>query len=291
MKRILLTGATGFLGSRLLHRLLSAPSPPCVTILKRSFSDTWRIDTLLPRVRSFDLDRARIADVFAADTFDLIVHCATDYGRFAMRREDILESNLLLPLRLLEAGLEHGVDRFVNTDTILEKSVSDYTLSKRQFREWLQALSGRMSRVNMVLEHFYGPGDDQSKFATQIVRDLLRGESSIALTAGVQKRDFIYVDDVVDAFLLVLDSDDKDFSQYEVGCGRSVSVRDFVTLAKSLSGNTTTRLDFGAIPYRANEPMDVQVDISRLRALGWTARVDLEEGLRRSLDFERSRLA
>jgi CDP-paratose synthetase len=291
LRRILLTGATGYLGSRLLERLVSIPASYQVTVLKRSFSNTWRIDALLPRVRVFDLDRARIDDVFAADHYDSIVHCATDYGRGAVRRGEIIEANLLLPLRLLEAGLAHGVRRFVNTDTILDKGVSDYTLSKRQFREWLEGASGSISRVNMVLEHFYGPGDDESKFVTQIVRDLLRRAPSIALTHGAQKRDFIFVDDVVDAFMLVLEGNDEGFSQYEVGCGRSVSVKDFVTAAKSLSGNTTTRLDFGAIAYRANEPMDVRVDISRLRALGWSARVDLHEGLRRSIEFEEARAA
>lgn len=290
MKRILLTGATGFLGSKLLARLLSPPHVYEVTILKRSFSDTWRIGSLLSQVRSFDLDKVGISDVFDGATYDVILHCATDYGRKAVPRSDVIESNLMLPLRLLETGLDHGVRTFINTDTMLDKNVSDYTLSKRQFREWLNSASSQVAGVNMVLEHFFGPGDDYSKFVAHIIRSLVRGVPSIPLTAGHQKRDFIYVDDVVDAFICVLEKtcdQSPGYQEYEVGSGVTISVRELVTLAKSICGNQVTRLDFGAIPYRSNEPMDVQVDASRLHALGWRVCCNLHEGLQRTIDFER----
>ena len=293
MKRVLLTGATGFLGSKLLARLLTAPDMYEVTILKRSFSDTWRIEPLLPRVRSFDLDKIRIWDVFERSRYDTILHCATDYGRKAVPRSDIIESNLLLPLRLLEAGLDNGVRSFVNTDTMLDKNVSDYTLSKRQFREWLQTVSGVVSGINMVIEHFYGPGDDDSKFVAQIIKSLLRSVPKIPLTAGAQKRDFIYIEDVVDAFMCVLNNVSNQvagYFEYEVGSGTSVSVKELVTLTKSICGNRVTRLQFGMIPYRSNEPMDVSVDLSRLQALGWRAHYGLAEGLRRTVEFEKALL-
>lgn len=290
MKRILLTGATGFLGSKLLARLLSPQYEYEVTILKRSFSDISRISTLMSQVRSFDLDKVLLNNVFDGAGYDAILHCATDYGRKATPRSDVIESNLLLPLRLLETGLNHGVRTFINTDTMLDKNVSDYTLSKRQFREWLQGASSQVAGINMVLEHFYGPGDDSSKFVAHIIRSLVRGVPAIPLTAGRQKRDFIYVDDVVDAFICVLEKtcdQGPGYLEYEVGSGVTISVKELVTLAKLISGNQVTQLDFGAIPYRSNEPMDVNVDASRLHALGWRVRCGLQEGLLRTIDFER----
>jgi CDP-paratose synthetase len=289
-KKLLLTGATGFLGSKLLERLLRAPASYEVTVLKRSFSDTWRIAELLPQAHSFDIDRVRVQDVFAGGGFHTILHCATDYGRRAMPRSDIIESNLLLPLRLLEAGLQQGLCTFINTDTMLDKNVSDYTLSKRQFREWLQGLATDIRGVNMVLEHFYGPGDDNSKFVASVVQALLRGVPVIELTPGLQRRDFIHVDDVVDAFMCLLDQDQHvplGYAEYEVGTGQSVAVRDVVSLAAELCGNSATRLAFGALPCRANEPMDVHVNATRLHALGWRPRRALADGLRQTIDFER----
>jgi len=289
-----MTGATGFLGSKLLARLTSDPEQYEVTVLKRSTSDTWRIANLLPDLASFDLDRTPIRDVFGAIPFDTILHCATDYGRKPVPRSEMIEANLMLPLRLLETGIDHGVHTFISTDTMLDKNVSDYTLSKRQFREWLQSLSTRIAGINMVLEHFYGPGDDATKFVSSILRSLLNKETSISLTPGLQRRDFIYVDDVVDAFLCVmqaLGSETGGYFDFEVGSGRSVSIQEFVTMARGICGNEITRLEFGALPYRPNEPMEVAVNVSKLHAFGWCAKYDLHEGLRQTVQFERTRLA
>lgn len=293
MLNILLTGATGFLGSRLVARMASQPGAYKVTALKRTFSNTWRIAHLLGSVQTEDIDLNDLSRVFEGRNYDVIVHCATDYGRKQVSRSDIIESNLVLPLRLLELGMRNNVSAFLNTDTMLDKRVSDYTLSKRQFREWLQSMASDIKGINMILEHFYGPEDDATKFVTAILRSLVRGQPEIALTEGKQRRDFIFIDDVVDAFMRVLESIHRlpvGYSEYEVGSGRSVSIREMVETAAELAGNTGTQLKFGAIPYRPNEPMDVSVNTDRLGALGWSSKWSLTDGLTETIRAERKLL-
>lgn len=249
-----------------------------------------RIAGLVPDQRVFDIERVAVSDIFHENPYDVMLHCATNYGRREVPLSDVIEANLLLPLRLLEAGQKKGLKTFVNTDTMLKKNVSGYTLSKRQFGEWLQLFSGRLTAVNMVIEHFYGPGDDNSKFVSYVIQSLLNSTPQIAFTEGAQKRDFIYVDDVVDAFVQVLDSTEQappGYSEYEVGSGNTISVKEMVTLAKKLCDNADSELLFGAIPYRPNEPMDVEVDISKLRALGWSPKWNLREGLLKTIEHER----
>lgn len=282
-----MTGATGFLGSRLLARLHEEPNRYDITILKRSFSDTRRITSLLARVKVFDLDKTPLPDIFVASTYDAILHCATDYGRKEVARAGMIETNLLLPLRLLEMGSCHGVWSFINTDTMLDKGVSAYALSKLQFRDWLKHYSDSVNATTVALEHFYGPGDDETKFVSHIVKCLLQGVPQIPLTLGAQQRDFIYIDDVVAAFMCILNETKrrhKGYSEYEVGSGTTISIREFVSMAKELCQNNVTRLDFGGIPYRSNEAMAVHVNTARLRALGWRPLVSLEEGLRRTIE-------
>ena len=288
-----MTGATGFLGSKLLERFLDHPKFSQVTIIKRSFSDTRRISHLSERHDHFDIDRTQIPQLFRDRTYDAIVHCATNYGRRFVSCPEIIESNLVLPLKLLEQGVNNGVRIFINSDTILNKNVSDYSLSKRQFREWLQSFSERIRCINLSLEHFYGPGDNNTKFVTDIIHRLLLRVPSIDLTEGNQTRDFIYIDDVVDAFILLLlkDKDPQGYSNFEVGSGHSIAIKEFVGLLKRLCGNNETQLNFGAIPYRAHELMQVKIDTSPLNSLGWVSRWDLEEGLKQSIDFERKLLA
>ena len=287
-RRILLTGGTGFLGSALLRAVVADFD---VTVLKRTTSRTDRVADLLQHdaVRWIDFDKADLPELFAAQRFDTILHCATNYGRGKRSILDTASANLLLPLTLLQLGIEHGVKTFINTDTVIDKRVNEYSLSKKQFLEWLQNSATKIQSVNVALEHFYGPFDDESTFTTMIFHKLMRTEPSIDQTPGDQKRHFIYIDDVVRAFCRIINSLDtlpSGFSSFEVSTEESVSIKDFVRLAKSITGNTTTQLNFGAVPYRANELMDSRTDISALKALGWRPEVSLEKGIQLTIEKE-----
>ena len=292
-RNILLTGGTGFLGSALLRAFAADPSSQ-ITVLKRSTSRTDRVSDLLQhdRIRWIDLDRTDLVELFRTSAFDIILHCATNYGRGKRSILDTASANLLLPLTLLQLGIEHGVKTFINTDTVIDKRVNEYSLSKKQFLEWLQNSAEKIQGVNVALEHFYGPFDDESKFTTMIFHKLMRGESQIDLTPGEQKRHFIFVDDVVRAFSCILEKLDtllSGFSSFVVSTEQSVSIREFVQLSKSIIGNTSTHLNFGAIPYRVNELMDSRTDISSLKALGWEPKFSLEQGIQMTIEKERER--
>ena len=289
-RTILLTGSTGFLGSNLLRRLLQAGCT--VVITTRTASDFWRIDDLRPMVTEFNIETNDLSEVFRRHAIDTIVHCATNYGRKEINDLLLLNANLVLPLTLLQLGAEHNVRRFINTDTVLDKRTSSYSLSKHQFKEWLKVYADRMTGINVALEHFYGPFDDESKFVTFIIRSLIKGVERIDLTRGEQKRDFIHIDDVVDAFLRIIANSERlgnGFYHYEIGSARTISIRDFVILAKRLSGNTATKLNFGALPYRPNEVMESRVDITEIQKLGWAPHIPFEEGLEKTVRAELER--
>lgn len=289
--RILLTGATGFLGANLLRRLVA--DDQSVTVLVRRTSNLAAIEPWLDSVPVCVIGEAPIARILKEQEIGTVVHCATNYGRAAVPPTEIIESNLIFPLSILQQlATREGGATFINTDTILDKRVNYYSLSKSQFSEWLRLFSDRLSCANVALEHFYGPGDNSSKFAMDIVQKLLRGVPAIELTPGEQRRDFIYVDDVIEGLSRVINWVTRapaGFYDYQVGSGVSTSIREFVSLVKELSGNTDTELKFGALPYRPNEVMATKVDTSRLCELGWQPRVSLEDGLRATIDSEKAR--
>lgn len=288
---LFMTGGTGYLGSHLLHKLVERGNT--VFCLKRLSSDLSRVIDIAPQVNWVDLETTDFNDFFAHHKIEYILHCATDYGRKQVDPIRTIEANLILPLKLLHAAVTHGVSVFINTDTILDKGINNYTLSKKQFIDWLETYSDSIIGINVALEHFYGPGDDPSKFVTNVIQSLLSEVESIKLTPGHQKRDFIYIDDVANAFLKLIDNATslrKKFYRFEVGMGQSIEIKNFVTLVKKLSGNQNTHLDFGAIPYRKNEVMDSNVDISRLNALGWKPEISLEEGLSKTINIEKGKI-
>lgn len=285
---ILLTGATGFLGSNLLSKLVEDGHK--VTIIVRKTSSFQRITDLIERVTIYTIGDLRFQDLLYSEKIETIIHCATNYGRGEIDHSELLDANLIMPLQLLQAGSDSGVRCFVNTDTILDKGVSDYAMSKSQFREWLGRYAHKMVCVNIALEHFYGPYDDPTKFVSFIVGQLLNSVDSINLTLGEQKRDFIYINDIVSAFILIINnctSLESGYIDYEIGTGITISIRNFVELAKQIAGNDYTRLNFGAIPYRENEAMETVVNTAAIRALGWLPGTSLIEGLSKMIVQER----
>ena len=287
IKTILLSGATGFLGSNLLKKLVNANYD--VVILKRSFSNTIRIDNYINKIKYYDIDKVGLEKCFLENSIDAFIHCATDYGRKDIDPLHIIDANLVIPLKIVEIGIKNNCTIFLNTDSILDKGINSYSLSKKQFLDWFKIYSDRSICINIVLEHFYGPFDDKSKFVSSIISKLLQNVSQIDLTEGQQKRDFIYIDDVVDAFFIILRNISKiniGFHNYEIGSGQLITIKDIVKQIKELTGNKFTNLNFGAIPYRTNEIMEPKMDINPIKKLGWLPKTSILNGLMYTIKSE-----
>ena len=290
METILLTGATGFLGSHILERLLKENYNPL--ILKRSFSNTWRIKHLLSNVIFYDIDNVPLETIYKEHNIDAVIHTATTYGKNREDNSAIIESNLLLPVRLIDLSISHNTKTFINTDSFFNseninyQSLGYYTLSKKQLIEWLKLLSNNIQIVNLKLEHLYGPKDSNNKFVMWLINECIKNTPNLKLTEGTQKRDFIYVSDAVDAFILTLKNRGQvpDYSEFEVGTGKGTSIKDFaVNIRRAVSVTTgkkiDTLFDFGAIPYKEGEIMESTANTSALKQLGWEYHINLETGL------------
>lgn len=278
---ILLTGATGFLGSHVLKGLLREDHD--VAVLKRSSSNCGRIADVLKQCRAYDADFTSPDLIFQEQKFDVVIHCATDYGK-NMPADHVVKSNLIFPLQLLEASIEAKCPYFVNTDSFFTKQLPErfekqqmlyspeYTLSKYQFREWgrLRAIEGKINFVNLQMEHIYGPDDGEGKFVTFLIRSMQNGVKELDLTDGIQIRDFIYVDDAVSAYLAVLKhlGELSGYCHFEVGTGVSHTVRELVEAVRVGLG-AKTQLNFGKRLRTESEIMFSTAQVKHLVQLGW----------------------
>lgn len=284
MAKILLTGATGFLGSHLLESFVSQGFE--VVILKRSTSNTWRINHLLNKIKSYNIDQVSVENVFKEVSPTVIVHTACSYGRSNESFVDIVNSNLIFGLNLLEEAIKNNVKTFMNTDSLLPRTLNDYSLSKAQFRDWLYQRSKDIQVVNFKIEHMYGIKDDTKKFLSWLIKEMINGKGDINLTSGIQKRDFIYIDDVVKAFDIVISKKDDlpSWSEYDIGTNKFTYVKDFVLIVAKELGNLNKieilpRLKFGTIPYREADIMIPELDNSKLLELGWSPETEVYSGI------------
>lgn len=289
MKKILLTGVTGFLGSHLAKALVKAGFE--VIALKRKLSSLRRVESIAEEILFIDIESLNYESLFRDfGQIDVIIHTATCYGRNNQSVSEIHSANTEFPLRLLDGGSRHGVKLFLNTDTILDKYLNLYAMSKNQLLQWGRffAKEGNIRFGNIRLEHFYGPDDDPTKFTAYVISGCLNNIPELKLTKGEQRRDFIHVDDVVSAYMILLEKmgySNCPFFEFDVGSGQSISIRNFVEIAHRLT-ESETRLAFGAIPYREGEVMHSEANITPLTSLGWKCKNNVEMGLRKVIEEE-----
>jgi nucleoside-diphosphate-sugar epimerase len=139
----------------------------------------------------------------------------------------------------------------------------------------------------MQLEHFYGPGASPTNFITTMINKLKNNEPQIDLTMGEQQRDFVYIDDVVNAYLTVIGKQDSiapTYSSFEVCTNQLISIKKLMVLLRDLTESSSI-LNFGIIPYRENEMMKSETDNTALCALGWNPFYCIEEGLKLTLQI------
>lgn len=290
--KILITGAGGFLGSALASRLSKMNYQ--VSLLVRTKTHLSRISDLRKyKIGRCDAD-SEIVEFISNYSPDVVIHTAACYGRDGESITQLVASNIYYGTVILDAinELQKKVI-FINTASVLPDNINLYALTKSQFEKLAMKFCGlpysQLQFINVKLQHMYGPWDDDTKFTSYIIRSLKNNISSLPLTLGEQKRDFIYIDDVVNAFVIIIENAST-FSQcekVELGSGDAMSIRSFVELAHKLTGSKTQLL-FGEIPAREYDEMCLVANPQILKNLGWSPKFNIESGIKKVIQLENS---
>jgi len=297
-KKVFITGAAGFIGSHLTKKLLQEGLE--VGILKREHSNVWRIKDVLDKVRIYNADlrdNYEISKAISSFGPDIVFHLATYYavGHTSDEIVPMIESNVLGTINLLEASKE-SVGLFVNTSSsfVYKESTSKlsensalspfnlYALTKIQAEQACTFYAETYGLKTVTFRIFppYGPADHERRLVPYTINSLLNGDRP-KMTTGNQRWDFIFVDDIVAAYLSLLSVSDLPNKQevVNVGTGIAVSVREVVMMIKDIIGSEIEP-DWGAIPHRENEMWALLADINKAQTLlGWRPTTQLETGL------------
>ena len=296
--RVIVTGASGFIGAAVTQRLLQAGAtvhalyrrtPPGVAagaIWRQC--DLEQEDTVL---RTFDAVRP-----------DVVIHLASHVsgGRDLALVGPTLRSNLLSTVNVLTAASRVGSRRVVLTGSMEEPvPASEWPVPCSPYAAAKFAASAygrlfyqlyRTPVVMLRLFMVYGPGQrDRTKLVPYTVTSLLNGTAP-RLSNGRRNIDWVYVDDVVEAYLRAGCADGIDGQTIDIASGTAVTVRSLVQRVVDLV-NPAIRPQFGAVPERAAEQEPVANLVPAERLLQWRATTSLEDGLARTVDWYRRYVA
>lgn len=280
-----LAGSTGFLGSAILRGLQDQYDFVC---LKRD-KETHEGDLAVPQPRLPNIPRA-----------DVLFHAAgSTLGRIDPQElTQVYSANIQITLNLLAVCQKAKISKIVFASSYIyghphyipidEKhpiqAITPYMHSKMVCEEILRACGAwmKIDVVSLRLFNIYGPAQRPGLLISDILAQI--DQSEILLGDSKPKRDFVYIDDVVSAFDRAARTSIKGWEAINIGSGHSVSVKEIAQTLKRIAGSEA-QLRFER-PARPAEIEDVVADISKAKGLlNWTPRIDLKEGLRRTLDM------
>jgi len=301
--RVLLTGATGFVGAQAARALIRGGHE--VHALLRPASDRWRIAEVLGALRVVEGDLAMpdLPTTLGAIRPDAALHLAwyAEPGRYLDSAENL--AHLEWSLRLVRALARSGCRRFVGVGTCAEYAPAREPLREgsptaptRLYGAAKLALAGVLEPAGPALEmstawarlfYLYGPFEDPRRLVPTVVRSLLEGRTA-RVGAGDPVRDFLHVEDAAQALVALTLGPVR--GAVNVGSGVPVTVGDLVTRLAGLVP-TSARVEIGAPGAASGEPTHVCADVGRLhREVGFRPRFDLDSGLRQVVAWWSARL-
>jgi UDP-glucose 4-epimerase len=308
--RVLVTGATGFIGSHLCRRLVDDGAE--VHALTSTVSSVYPVRLVDIRDR-ITLHGGNLNDSGAMESVVersdplLVFHLGayTHVGKSWDRVDECIQTNIHGTVSLLQALARGRYERFVYTSTsevygdvevpFREDSrvdpLSPYAVSKYAGERFCRMLRrGRSWPIVMVRPfNAYGPAQSPDRVVPEIIVKALRKER-LAMTDGLQTREFNYVEDLVDGFVRAATVPGIEGEVFNIGGGEEVSMRDLAKTILGLMGDPI-EAEFGALPDRPTEIWSMRSDVTKARRdLGLPPFRTLADGLQATISWYRKEL-
>lgn len=296
-KRAIVTGASGFVGSVLARKLLDAGHD--VHLFVRPDSDTWRLDDAdAPRYEVEHTDAGRLTATVRSVRPDWIFHLAA-HGAYPSQteRQRMVEANVVGTMNLVDAALDMGFEAFVNAGSSSEYGFSDHPPTEDERAEPSSAyaltklsqtlfcrFTAKKHDVHMPtlrLYSVYGPYEEPTRFVPTLIA-LGLDRRLPPLASPDIARDFVYTEDVAEAFVLAAERNDTERGGiYNVGTGTQTKLQDAVRLARE-TFEIAAEPEWETMPNRAWDTTTWVANAHKIeRELGWKASIPFDEGFRR----------
>ena len=305
--KVLVTGGAGFIGSHLVDRLVQEGHE--VIVVDNLSTGKRRNLNRAARFYKLDIQSWRLERTFRNERPNIVMHLAAQMDVRKSVEDPMFDAqvNILGTLNILQQAVKHGVrkvifsssggaiygeqDTYPAPETHPTKPLSPYGLSKlcgEHYLSYYQRVGG-LQVVNLRYANVYGPRQDPEGEAGVVaifIQKLLNNEQAVINGNGRQTRDFVFVEDVVEANLAMMGQETE--GTYNVGTGVETSINDLFRILVQHTGSTCKEVHG---PAKKGEQARSVIDASKLRhELSWEPKMNLSDGLKRTVEYFRERM-
>jgi UDP-glucose 4-epimerase len=305
--KVLVTGGAGFIGSHVVDRLVLEGHE--AVIVDNLVTGKRRNINRAARFYKLDVQSWRLERVFRNERPSVVMHLAAQMDVRKSVEDPMFDAqvNVLGTLNVLQQAVTHGARKVIFSssggaiygeqetypapESHVLKPLSPYGLSKlcgEQYLSYFQRVSG-LQAVSLRYANVYGPRQDPEGEAGVVaifIQKMLNNEQAVINGNGRQTRDFIFVDDVVEANLAMMGQETQ--GTYNVGTGVETSINDLFRILLQHTGSTCKEVHG---PAKKGEQARSVIDCTKLRQeVSWEPKADLSEGLKKTVEYFRSRM-
>ncbi len=304
-KKILITGATGFVGANLLRKLIDSKND--IHIIIRSTSNLWRINDIINKVNTHICDltnRENVEKLVLKIKPEIIFHLAV-YGGYQFQKESlkIINTNLIGTINLLDVCCKIGFECFINTGSSSEygiknkpmsendllEPINDYGIAKAAATLYCQALGRRKNLPIFTLRLFspYGYYEEPTRLIPYLIVSCLKG-NDLNLLNPYAVRDFNFIEDVIDAYIETYNNKENILPGdiFNVGNAEQHSVQKVFELIKRLTGYKKEP-HWGKRKSRDSGNAKVWVANNNKieKIIGWESQYNIKNGLKKTIKW------
>ena len=304
-KKILITGGSGFIASHLTRRLVSLGADVTITTRYNSIIDNVRVVDLWDKINVIEADLRNLDSLAQIKDLkpDIVYHFAAynHVGDSFIHVNEVMDSNNKGTANLMETYTDY--ERFIYistsevygyqesvpfTETMNPLPISPYSIGKYGGELYARMHMEQLKRPIVVLRPFnaFGPYQSPRAVISEMIETCIRG-LPVRSTEGKQTRDFNFVANLVDGFILAAEKDEAIGHVINVGSGEEISIRDLITTIHEMT-ESTSELQLGVLPNRPTEIWRMFADNDRAsQLLGWSPKLTFREGISQTIAWYR----
>jgi len=314
--KALVTGGTGFVGSNIIKELVERKWEVYALVRKNSSLGYKRLNVIknikfiyaeelfknnCENLNELDLRNSKFNSTMPQ--FDVCFHLAAygvDYREQNINK--IIDGNIKFTMDVLKFCKINKTKKVIITGSCFEYGVNEskrlneenklnpqsyYSIAKVAC-ENMASLYAKTNNIKLItIRPFgsFGEGEGVHRFVPQLMKSVILNEN-MNMTAGEQVRDYLYIKDLVEAYITLSVKDVPLYEAYNVCSGVEIKIKDLAIEVAKITNNSLKLFNFGAVPYRKNEVMHFVGDNSKIKKYtDWTPKYTLEEGLTRTYEW------